>query len=99
MGKGFISKTIYDKAREKSKELEREREEEKITEVTAIDYLTPVLKEMGLENRQLNAQEAQEVENRVMSLLKERLLHRADIIKKSLERERKALNDDAVNFI
>ena len=33
-----------------------------------------------------------------MSLLKERLMHRADIIKKSLERERKALQDKINQF-
>ena len=99
LSKGLIIKSIYDKARENSKESEKEKEEDKVAEITSIDYLTPVLKELNYESKQLNSQEAQEVENRVMSLLKERLLHRANIIKNSLEKEKKLLQEEIVRNI
>ena len=99
LSKGLIIKSIYDKARENSKEKEETKEEDKIAEITSIDYLTPVLKELEYESKQLNSQEAQEVENKVMSLLKERLLHRANIIKNSLEKEKKLLQEEIVRII
>ncbi|OMJ88894.1 hypothetical protein SteCoe_2560 [Stentor coeruleus] len=95
---GLITKSIYDKARENIKEVEKEKEEDKIAEITSIDYLTPVLKELGYESKQLNSSEAQDVENKVMSLLKERLLHRANIIKNSLEKEKKMLQEEMNRF-
>ena len=90
---GLIVKSIYDK------EGEQEMEEDKVAEITSIDYLTPALKELNLESKQLNSSEAQSVENKVMGLLKERLLHRANIIKSSLEKEKKNLQEENVRII
>mmetsp|Transcript_25737 Transcript_25737/g.45205 ORF Transcript_25737/g.45205 Transcript_25737/m.45205 type:complete len:879 (+) Transcript_25737:2136-4772(+) len=82
-----IKKTIYDKAREKNKEIIDIKAEDKIQESSVVDYLTPVLREKKMENRDLEPKEAWEVKNTVMMRLKERLVRRMDIIQKSLERE------------
>jgi hypothetical protein len=98
LGREYIYKSVYDKAREKNKEVVKDKEDEKDQENTTIDYLTPVLKEKGWVNKTLDAKEAREVKNEVMSRLKQRLVHRADIIAKSLEREKKRLQDEINHF-
>jgi hypothetical protein len=99
LNENLIIKSIYDKARENSKENEKEKEEDKVAEINSIDYLTLALRELKCEGIQLESDKAQEVENKVMNLLKERLLHRANIIKNSLEKEKKLLQEENVNFI
>lgn len=97
--RGLVIKTIYDKAQENSKEAEKEKEEDKVTEVFTIDYLAPILKQLGLENKQLSSAEAKDAENRVMENLKERLLNRANIIKSSLDAAKAELHKKIVRDI
>jgi hypothetical protein len=98
LSRGLIIKSIYDKAQENSKEAEKEKEEDKVAEVFSIDYLAPVLKKLSLENKQLSSAEAKQAENEVMDNLKERLLHRANIIKKSLDEAKNDLHKKIVSF-
>ena len=96
LSRGLIIKSIYDKAQENSKETEKEKEEDKVAEIFTIDYLAPVLKKLNLENKQLNSAEAKQAENEVMDNLKERLLHRANIIKRSLDEAKTDLHKKIV---
>ena len=67
-------------------------EEEKKQDTTKIDYLTPVLVELGHENKTtLSSSDAVAVKNAVMQRLKERLIHRSGIIQASLDKEREEL--------
>ena len=96
--KESIRKTVYDRAREKNKEVAKEKEEEQVQERPFVDYLTPVLRDLKKEGRELTPAEAQQVKDEVMRRLKTRLLHRANIIQESLERERKALQEKQTEF-
>ena len=98
LSKGFIEKAIYDRARERRNKEEELTEEQKTSEEADIDYLTPVLKKLNYENRNLNAQEAEEVRDEVLRTLRERMFIRADIIKKSLEAEERKYKEETTRF-
>jgi hypothetical protein len=93
-----VRKTIYDKAREKNKEIVDAKEDEKVQESTVIDYLTPVLREKKLLNRDLTPKEAMEVKSAVMDRLKDRLVRRMEIIQTSLKREETQMKTQITHY-
>jgi len=96
----IIQKTIYDQAREQNKEEVKYVEEEKKQDTTKIDYLTPVLIELGHENKTtLSSSDAVAVKNAVMQRLKDRLIHRSGIIQASLDKEREELQQRTAEYL
>lgn len=81
-----LEKTIYDKARDKMKQGKKNDEEEQLNEKEK-DYLAPILKKLGYNNKELNEEAAIMVKNEALRNLKERLLTRAEIIQRRLEDE------------
>ena len=86
-----LEKTLYDKARDKYKENLKKKDEEAGKNADTHDYLYPFLEKKGYLGKNLSMKEALEIKNDVMNKLKTRLLSRADIIQKRLEKERDAL--------
>eukprot|EP00357_Protocruzia_adherens_P037882 CAMPEP_0114983882 /NCGR_PEP_ID=MMETSP0216-20121206/6955_1 /TAXON_ID=223996 /ORGANISM="Protocruzia adherens, Strain Boccale" /LENGTH=833 /DNA_ID=CAMNT_0002345931 /DNA_START=33 /DNA_END=2534 /DNA_ORIENTATION=+ len=88
-----LEKTIYDKAREKSRELGDSAEDQGDKDGAQVDYLAAVIERLGYGNRQLSYHEAMIVKSEVLNKLKERLLARAEIIQRRLEEETKKVNE------
>lgn len=88
-----IERTLYDKAREKHKENLKKKDEESGKGVDIHDYLYPFLEKRGLLNKVLESKDANAIKSEVMNKLKDRLLSRAEIIQKRLEKERAALEN------
>ncbi len=87
-----LEKTLYEKAREKYKENLKKKDEESGKGVDMHDYLYPFLEKRGFIHKGLDFKDAMMIKNDVMGKLKERLLSRAEIIQKRLEKERSALD-------
>lgn len=87
-----LEKTLYEKAREKHKENLKKKDEEAGKGVDTHDYLYPFLEKRKLLGKVLVFQDAVSIKTDVMSKLKERLLSRAEIIQKRLEKERMQLD-------
>lgn len=87
-----LEKTLYEKAREKHKENLKKKDEESGKGVDIHDYLYPFLEKRGFLHRGMDFKDAMVIKNDVMGKLKERLISRAEIIQKRLEKERSALD-------
>ena len=86
-----IEKSVYEKAREKSKYAHRQAKEE-AEDKKEQHFLMPILKKLGYENlTRLDMAQAINVKNEALRRLKERLLARADIIQKRIEQESEQL--------
>lgn len=90
--KVVLEKTLYEKAREKHKENLKKKDEEAGKGVDTHDYLYPFLEKRGFLGKVLDFKDAMLIKNDVMGKLKDRLLSRAEIIQKRLEKERSHLD-------
>ena len=88
-----LEKTLYEKAREKHKENLKKKDEESGKGVDVHDYLYPFLEKKGFLSKNLDFKDAMMIKNEVMGKLKDRLLSRAEIIQKRLEKERNLLDN------
>lgn len=86
-----LEETLYEKARKKHKENMKKKDEESGKGVDTHDYLFPFLEKRGFLGKVLDLKDAMLIKNDVMGKLKERLLSRAEIIQKRLEKERAQL--------
>jgi len=88
-----LEKSITDKAREKSKVIRDKYDDEKGQEGSEIDYIGAAMERLGYGTQSLTYEEASSVKTEVLNKLKERLIARAEIINKRMQKE----NEDLVN--
>jgi hypothetical protein len=97
--KDILEKTLYDKAKEKRKHAAKNKIDEESDNINSKDKVIALLAREGLLKKpQLDFKEAVEIRKKIMDKLKERILDRANIIQKRLEKEKEQLAKEEANI-